>query len=64
MILENILQAARIVTGANNYASKHILCIETRREKERVILIFKIMNGMAPLHLLTIVPIISIMVAI
>ena len=55
------LQAARIVTGTNNYSSKHLLYIETgwdklskRREKQRLILLFKIINGMAPMHLLNI----------
>ena len=55
------LQAARIVTGTNNYSSKHLLYIETgwdklskRREKQRLILSFKIINGMAPMHLLNI----------
>ena len=53
------LQAARIVTCTNNYSSKHLLYIETgwvelskRREKQRLILLFKIINGMAPMHLL------------
>ena len=53
------LQAARIVTGTNNYSSKHMLYIETgwdklskRREKHRLILLFKIINNMAPMHLL------------
>ena len=55
------LQAARIVTGTNNYSSKHLLYIETwwdilskRREKQRLILLFKIINGMAPMLLLNI----------
>ena len=55
------LQAARIVTGTNNYSSKHLFYIKTgwdklskRREKQRLILLFKIINGMAPMHLLNI----------
>ena len=57
------LQAARIVTCTNNnhYSLIHQLYIETgwdklskRREKQRLILLFKIINGMAPMHLLNI----------
>ena len=52
------LQGARIVTGTNNYASKQLLYNETewstlasRREKQRLILMYKIINGLAPSHL-------------
>ena len=52
------LQAARSVTGTNKYSSKHLLYIKTgwdkRREKQRLILLFKIINDMAPRHLLNI----------
>ena len=50
------LKAARIVTGTNNYLSKHLLYTETgwdilskRRVKQRLII-----NGMAPMYLLNI----------
>ena len=52
------IQAARIVTGTNNYASKQFLYIETnwdtlckRRENQRLILFYKIVNGLSPPHL-------------
>ena len=52
------IQAARIVTGTNNYASKQLLYIETnwdtlckRRENQRLILFYKIVNGLSPPHL-------------
>ena len=55
------LQAARIVTCTNNYSSKHLLYIETgwdklskRRETQTLILLLKIINGMASTHLLNI----------
>ena len=52
------IQAARIITGTNNYAHKHLLYLETgweklskRREYHRLILLYKILNGLAPQHL-------------
>ena len=49
----------KLLTGTNNYSSIHLLYIETgwdklskRREKQSLILLFKIINGMAPMHLL------------
>ena len=52
------IQAARIITGTNNYAHKHLLYLETgweklskRREFHRLILLYKILNGLAPQHL-------------
>ena len=52
------ISAARIITGTNNYSSKHLLYHDTgwellssRREKQRLILFNKILNGIAPSHL-------------
>ena len=52
------IQAAIIITGTNNYAHKHLLYLETgweklskRRECHRLILLYKILNGLAPQHL-------------
>ena len=52
------IQAARIITGTNNYAHKHLLYLETGweklskgREYHRLILLYKILNGLAPQHL-------------
>ena len=52
------ISAARIITGTNNYSSKHLLYHDTgwellssRREKQRLILFYKILNGIAPSHL-------------
>ena len=52
------IQAARIVTGTNAYASKFLLYHETgwdklseRRQKHRLILLYKLLNGLAPMHL-------------
>ena len=52
------IQATRIITGTNNYAHKHLLYLETgweklskRREYHRLILLYKILNGLAPQHL-------------
>ena len=52
------LDAARTVTGTNRNASKQLLYCETgwetlsnRREKQRLILFYKIVNGLAPRHL-------------
>ena len=51
-------QAARIVTGYNNYASKLLLyqytgwdTLRDKRERQRLILFKKIINGLAPGHL-------------
>ena len=56
------IQAARIVTGCNNYASKLLLYRDTgwdtlrdRRERQRLILFYKIINGLAPQHLCNII---------
>ena len=53
------IDAARTVTGTNRNASKQLLYSETgwenlsdRREKQRLILFFKIFNGIAPQHLI------------
>ena len=55
------IQAARIVTGVNNYSSKILLYHDTgweklseRREKQRLVLSYKIINGLAPQHLINI----------
>ena len=52
------IQAARIITGTNNYAHKNLLYIETgweklskKREYHRLILLYKILNDLAPEHL-------------
>ena len=52
------IAAARVVTGTNSYSSKHLLyhdtgwdLLSTRRERQRLILFFKIINGLAPPHL-------------
>ena len=52
------IQVARIVTGTNNYASKHLLYMETgwaklskRREYHRLVLFYKILHGLTPQHL-------------
>ena len=52
------IAAARVVTGIISYSSKHLLyhdtgCdhLSTRRENQRLILFFKIINGLAPPHL-------------
>ena len=52
------IQAARIVTGTNTYASKFLLYHETgwdklseRRQTHRLILLYKLLNGLAPMHL-------------
>ena len=52
------LDAARTVTGTNRNASKQSIYCETgwgtlsnRREKQRLILFYKIINGLAPRHL-------------
>ena len=52
------IQSARIVTGTNTYASKFLLYHETgwdklseRRQKHRLILLYKLLNGLAPMHL-------------
>ena len=56
--------AARVVTGTNSYYSKHLLNhdtgwdqVSTRRKKTQLILFFKIINGLAPSHLCTILDI-------
>ena len=57
--LERIqLRGARIVTGTNNFASKHLSYMETgwaklseRREYHRVVLFYKILHGLTPHHL-------------
>ena len=53
------IAAARIVTGTNTYASKQLLYHETgwerlstRRQNQRLFLLFKIVNGLAPPHLI------------
>ena len=55
------IHAARIVTGTNTYASKFLLNHETgwnnlseRRQKHRLILLYKLVNGLAPMHLVNI----------
>ena len=52
------ISAARIITGTNNYSSKHLSYHDTgwellssRREKQRLILFYNILNGIAPSHL-------------
>ena len=52
------IAAARIVTGTNSYASKQLLYsdigwekLSNRREKHRLILFYKIINGLSPPHL-------------
>ena len=52
------ISAARVVTGTNSYSSKQLLyhdtgwdLLSTRRERQRLILFFKIINGLAPPHL-------------
>ena len=52
------IQAARIITGTNMYASKQLLYLETgweklskRREYHRLVLLYKILNDLAPAHL-------------
>ena len=52
------ISAARIVTGTNTYSSKQLLYHDTgwellssRREKQRLILFYKIINGLSPPHL-------------
>ena len=49
------IQAASKVTGCNNYASKRLLYRDTgwdtlrdRRERQRLVLFYKIINGLAP----------------
>ena len=53
------IAAARIVTGTNTYASKQLLYhdtgwerLSTRRQNQRLFLLFKIANGLAPPHLI------------
>ena len=53
------IAAARIVTGTNTYASKQLLYhdtgwerLSTRRQNQRLFLLFKIVNGLAPPHLI------------
>ena len=53
------IDAARVVTGTNRYASKQLLYVETgwetlssRREKQRLVLFYKIFNSLAPKHLI------------
>ena len=52
------LRGARVVTGTNNFASKHLSYMETgwaklseRREYHRVVLFYKILHGLTPHHL-------------
>ena len=52
------ISAARIVTGTNTYSSKQLLYHDTgcellssRREKQRLILFNKMINGLSPPHL-------------
>ena len=52
------IQAARMITDTNNYAHKNLLYLETgweklskRREYHRLILLYKILSGLAPKHL-------------
>ena len=52
------IQAARKITGTNNYAHKNLLYLETgweklskRRAYHRLILLYKILNYLAPEHL-------------
>ena len=52
------IQAARMITGTNNYAHKNLLYLETgweklskRRGYHRLILLYKILNDLAPEHL-------------
>ena len=52
------IQAARILTGTNMYASKQLLYLETgweklskRREYHRLVLPYKVLNDLAPAHL-------------
>ena len=52
------IQAARIITGTNMYASKQLLYLETgweklskRHEYHRLVLLYKILNDLAPAHL-------------
>ena len=56
------IQAARIVTGCNDYASKLLLYRDTgwdtprdRRERQRHFLMYKIINGLVPRHLCNII---------
>ena len=63
-LLEKLqLEAARIVTGTNRSMSRVKLYEETsweplsiRREKHRLILFYKMVNGMAPSHLANLLP--------
>ena len=52
------IQAALMITGTNMYASKQLLYLETgweklsrRREYHRLVLLYKILNDLAPAHL-------------
>ena len=52
------IQAARIITGTNMYAYKQLLYLETgweklskRHEYHRLVLLYKILNDLAPAHL-------------
>ena len=56
--MEIQISAVRVVTGTNLYSSKQLLyhdtgwdLLSTRRERQRLILFFKIINGLAPPHL-------------